>query len=235
MEGVGSGASSGTSRRRATREVRGLLARGEVDRIGELGPDSPGILQILLRLTYDPDPGVAWRAVAATGAVAARMAPEDGERVREHLRRLFWLLTEESGGICWRAPETMASVVRGSPERFGEFVPVIVHLLREMAEEDLDHFRAGILWAIGRLGFLAREEVGDVLPALVAALEHEDPGVRGTAAWCLGRVGRAGELARRTELLRDGAGFDLFDAGTLRRTTVASVVRRALSEEPGGP
>ena len=46
-------------------------------------------------------------------------------------------------------------------------------LRRYMAEEDLEHFRAGVLWAIGRLGSLAGEHAADVLPAILAALDME--------------------------------------------------------------
>ena len=77
-------------------------------------------------------------------------------------------MSEESGGICWRAPEAIAEIVRRRPRMFGDYVPIVVSPIDEMAEEDLVHFRAGILWAIGRLGSLAREELDVVLGTIIA-------------------------------------------------------------------
>ncbi|MGD2068454.1 MAG: HEAT repeat domain-containing protein [Gemmatimonadota bacterium] len=213
---------------------RSLVER-DFEGIEELAGGSRSVLGDLLALTYDPDPGVAWSAIEGTGVAAARIVRDQPEAVREHLRRLFWLLTEESGGIGWRAPETMAVVVRRLPERFGEYVPIVIHLLSEMAEEDLGHFRPGILWAIGWLGPLAEDVVDDVLPDIVASLDDPDPVVRGTAVWCLGRVGRKAALTDRPHLRHDGGALRLYDGRELRPTTVGRCVVEALGPTPVDP
>lgn len=222
---------SGTRRARR-RRLRRSLAERDFGGIEALAGASVSVLGDLLALTYDPDPRVAWSAIEATGFAAARIVRDRPGAVREHLRRLFWLLTEESGGIGWRAPETMAVVVRRLPERFGEYVPIVVHLLSEMAEEDLGHFRPGILWAIGWLGPLAEEVVDDVLPDIVASLDDPDPVVRGTAVWCLGRVARRTPLCDRPHLRQDGGALRLYDGRELRPTTVGGCVVEALGPSP---
>jgi HEAT repeat protein len=215
------------------RELRDLLLRGDGERIAALAVDTKRVLGGLTALTYDPDPLVAWRAVEGMGLAAARIAEEDPDSVREHLRRLHWLLSEESGGICWRAPEAMAEIVRRCPDWFGDYVPIVVHLIVEMAEEDLRHFRAGVLWAIGRLGRMAAEHVPAVLPALLAALDDPDPQVRGSAVWCLGQVGRGEVLADRRTLDGDAGVVDLYEGCFLKRTTVAALAQRAVSSTRG--
>jgi len=47
-------------------------------------------------------------------------------------------MSEESGGICWRAPEAMAEITRRRPDLCADYVPIVVSLITEMAEEDLE-------------------------------------------------------------------------------------------------
>lgn len=185
------------------------------------------VLGTLVSLTFDPDELIGWRAVEAMGLAAGRVARRDPQVVRNHLRRLHWLLSEESGGLCWRAPEAMAEVVCAGPELFADYVPIVALLLVTLAEEDLDHFRAAALWALGRLGPLAGEHVLDVLPAVASALDDPNPQVRGMAAWCLGQLGQKRLLEDRADLRGDGASVVLYQDRRLHRTTVGDLVRRA--------
>jgi hypothetical protein len=220
----------------ATRgRVRELLAERRTDEIVEIAGRSRRVLGVLVSLTFDAEPRIGWRAVEAMGLAAARIADEDPTGVRDHLRRLHWLLHDESGGICWRAPEAMAEIVRHRPALFPEYVPIVVHLLLELAEEDLSHFRAGVLWAIGRLGPLASEHTGDVIHEITAGLDDPAPQVRGMAAWALGRVGRGAVLAGRGAMLEDTGPVEYYEAGEVRWTTVGRLVREATAARSGAP
>ncbi len=210
------------------RLVRALVRERRLDDVASLAEQNTRVLGLLVPMTFDTDPRVAWRAVEAMGAAAEAISERDPGCVREHLRRLFWLLSEESGGICWRAPEAMAEIVSRRPDLFADYVPVVTHLIVETAEEDLAHFRAGMLWAIGRLGPLAAGEVAEVLGSVTAALDHPDAQVRGMAVWCLGRLGRGEELARRSELARDEGSVEVYEDGEVRRSSVRRMRERAL-------
>jgi hypothetical protein len=214
-------------------KLRKLLDQGGFEEIAAMAIEKKRVLGSLVSLTFDPDPQIARRAVEAMGWAASAIARHDPEYVRNHLRRLNWLLSEESGAICPRAPEAMAEIVYHHPGLFAEFAPVIVSLLASMAEEDLEHFRPGILWAIGRLGPLAAVHVQDVLETIVAALDDSNPQARGMACWCLAQTGQAQFLAHRPALLTDEGPLDLYEDGRLHRTSVANLVRRLLSPAPG--
>lgn len=216
------------------REIRALLREGDLDAVARLAERRRRVLGDLVPLTYHPDACIAWRAVEAMGLAAARISDDDPDAVREQLRRLFWLITEESGAICWRAPEAMAEIVRHRPGLFGEYVPIVMHLLLEMAEEDLAHFRPGVLWAIGSLGTLAAAHLDEVLPAIVAALDDSDAQARGMAILALERVGRGDLLAGREALLDDDGAVELYEGGTPRRSSVGELTRRALGVAAGG-
>jgi hypothetical protein len=208
--------------------LRQLLVGGRLERVGEMAAAQRATLGRLVPLTFDRDPQIGWRAVEAMGIAARRIAETSPDTVRDQLRRLNWLLSEESGGICWRAPEAMAEIVRHTRGEFDDYIPIIVSLLLYMADEDLGHFRPGILWAIGRLGERAEPYVSDVVPAVTAALSYADPQVRGMAVWCLGRLGRTALLAERPALLDDDAPVDLYDDGVLNRTSIRRLARHAL-------
>ena len=213
------------------RNLRKLLQQSDFDGIVDVAGRTRRTLGVLTSLTFDPDPQIAWRAVEAMGAAADRIARDDPDYVREHLRRLHWLLSEESGGICWRAPEAMAEIIRRDPDRFSDYVPIVVSLIDEMAEEDLAHFRTGILWAIGRLGAIVGSELDAAEPTIRACLDHPDAQVRGMAVWCLGQCGRATLLAGRTDLLSDQRPVDFYEDGHLGRTNVCHLVREANNDD----
>ena len=210
------------------KRLRQLLQEQRLEEIADLALGKRRVLGLLISLTYDRDPLIGWRAVEAMGAAAELIVQDDPECVRDHLRRLYWLISEESGGICWHAPEAMAEIVHRSAATFSDYVPIIVSLLQEMAEEDLLHFRAGVLWAIGRLGSIAEEQVDTVAPTIRNCLNHADPQVRGMAVWCLAQCGRQQHLAARGDLLADDAPVTLYHDGRLGDTSVGQLMRRAI-------
>jgi len=209
-----------------------LLDQGRFDEIAEMATRRKRVLGSLVTLTYAADARISWRAVEALGVAASRIAEGDPDHIRELLRRLMWLVNDESGGICWRAPEAMAEILRRQPTLYADYIPIVTSLLVNLEEEDLERFRAGILRAIGRLGALARDLFQDVAPAVVSALIDSDPQVRGMAVWCLHEVGRADLLAGRPDLIADEDPVDLYEDGTIIRTTVSQLVQRALSARP---
>jgi HEAT repeat protein len=210
------------------RALRELLKQGRLEQVAEAGAHTRRVLGALVSLTFDPDPEIGWRAVEAIGFAAARLAADHPDRVRELLRRLHWLLSEESGGVCWRAPEAMAEIVRRCPGPGADYVPIVASLVVSLEPEDLERFRAGALWAVGRLGALAGAHAVPARGAAVAALTDRDAQVRGMAVWALAELGETAALAARPDLLRDHGPVDWYEGGVLRHTTVAGLTRRAL-------
>jgi hypothetical protein len=207
--------------------LRDLLEQGEIDRVAEMAVSKRRVLGSLVSLSFDSDPVIAWRAIEASGAGARLVAREDPGVIREHLRRILWLVTEESGGICWHAPELMAEVLAQIPGKFTDFVPIAASFLVTLEEEDLEHFRPGAIWAVGRLGELARKQHPELVPAVTAALENSDPQARGMAVWCLAQIGRADLVSGRPELMSDDGPVDLYRERALSRTTVGELAEWA--------
>jgi hypothetical protein len=205
------------------KRLRELLEKNQFGDIAELAAGKKRVLGMLVSLTFDPDPLIAWRAVEAMGEGANRIADYNPDYVRSHLRRLHWLLNEESGGICLYAPQAMAEIIRRRPQMFADFVPIVTTLLTSMAEEDLAHFRPSVLWAVGTLVPVARDEVESVVAAVERGLDDPNPQARGMAVWCLKRVGRQDLFGNRSELLSDNGPVDFYENRQLERTTVRAI------------
>jgi len=213
------------------KRLRELLEKRRLDEIAELAAERRRVFGLLMSLTFDRESLIAWRSIESMGAAAERVAPDDPDCIRDHLRRLYWLMSEESGGICWRSPEAMAEIAARLPELAQDYVSIVVSLLHEMADEDLDHFRVGILWGIGRLGPMVASELGAVLPAIQACLDDPDPQVRGMAVRCLGRCGQGELLATRKDLLEDDESVVLFENGQLDSTNVGRLFQQVIHGE----
>ncbi len=204
-------------------QLRELLLSGDLEGVAEVAVARRRVLGQLVSLTFDSDQLVVHRAIDATGRCAERLAPVDAESLLELLRRLNWMITEESGGICWHAPEMMAEIVRSDPDRFSDFLDVTASFLITMEPEDLEHFRTSVLRALGLLGFVPEERLAEMLPLIEASLDSPDPQVRGMAGWALSALGQKAILAERSELLSDHEMVAYYADGDLNRITVAEL------------
>jgi len=214
------------------KQLRDLLKEKDFEKIVEVATERNRALSVLVSLTYNADKQIAWRAVEAMGMAAERIARDDPPYVRDHLRKLYWLLSEESGGVCWRAPEAMAEIVRRTGDLYSDYVPIVVSLIYEMAEEDLELFRASILRAIGLLAQQAGEHGEKVLPLVKNSLLNSEPQVRGMAVWCLGQLGKGGIFANRPNLLQDDGSVDYYENRSLDRTTVGRLAQQCVKQQP---
>ena len=128
----------------------------------EIAENKKSILSQLTALTYEDDATISGNAIEASGLAARIIAGREPEYVRNYLLRLFWLINDESGGICWRAPELIGEILYHCPQ-FSQFFPMLISLL-DLEEEDAPRFRAGTLWAIGRVAQVERDAMLPALP-----------------------------------------------------------------------
>ena len=212
------------------KQIRELLVAGKLEAVVELATERRRVLGGLIALTYDPDLQVVWRAIEAMGMAVDEVARSDKAYAKEHMRRLYWLITEEAGAVFWRAPECMAECCVRRPTLFKSHVPIAFHLLETLEEEDLEHFRPGTLWAIGRLIGVAGEDLHTVLPLVVEALDRPDPQARGMAVWCLGEVGETGVLEERSDLMEDEGSVFLYRDRIVEEQAVGRLTREVLEK-----
>lgn len=210
--------------------VQELLTRGELEEVAELATAERQVLGSLIALTFDLDLQLVWRAIEAMGMAVEKMAPLQKTYLEEHMRRLSWLITEEAGAVFWRAPECMAECSARLPTLFKSHLSIAFHLLETLEIEDLEHFRPGALWAVGRLADEAKDDLPGVLPLVFGALDDPNPQSRGMAVWCLGEAGKGKALSEYPALLEDEGPVHLYEDRVVETTTVKRLTQRVLDE-----
>lgn len=163
----------------------------------------PGLLlRRLVHLLQNPDELLAWRAVEALGRSAARLGPSE-PLVAETLRSLFWMMNDESGNLCRKAPEAVGAILAFSPGYLPAFGPLLPPYLRE------EPFEAGTLWALDLLLTKSGRDLAPDPDDLEDSLRSPDPRRRGLAMRFVRR--RGGAVHGRPARFFD---YDL-DRGTL--------------------
>jgi hypothetical protein len=206
-----------TPARACREEAARLLAAFDLDGLERWVAVEPRAARVLQSLLFDADDLLRWRAVEALGRVAVVLARTGLEPVRELLRRVLWLMNDESGGLLWMGPEVMGAVLACVPALCGEFGAILTSFLEE------EPFRAGTRWALWRLSGVSPDVLRGAAGALNASLGDPDPAVRGLGVLALRAAG-----ADLPDLSRDQAAFAAFDhrTGEMRATTVAEASRQ---------
>jgi hypothetical protein len=151
-----------------------LLERNDRGTVVSLAKDDRKIVSLLVRLAYDKDTLVGWRAIEAIGLTAREMIATDLDFLRETCRKLVWSLSDESGGIGWSAPEILGEIASADPKRFKDFIPLIASVYD--IEEDV--FRGGVLFALGRIAESSPELAAPYQRIIISSLTDKDPLVK---------------------------------------------------------
>jgi len=196
------------------------------------------LVQILFSAICREEPWLRWHAVSAMGVTVARLAEVEMEQARIVIRRLLWSLNDESGGIGWGAPESLAEILCCHPGLASEYVHMFISYLREDGPElfqdgnYIEHplLQRGLLWGVARLSrcrpelLVVKGAGADILPYLTVA----DPETRGLAALAAGTL----RLAQAQSFLRllqaDPAPLRLYQQGGFLETTVGRLALNAL-------
>jgi len=136
---------------------------------------------------YDLDEVLRWSAIE-TAARLMKKWWDSGkeEKVRIYIRTLFWSMNDESGGIGWSSPQTVAEIIAQNPvliDPYGSMM--IAHCIDEPP------LIKGCFWGIGRMGGLVRESLKLFQDKILKVFSNDDVDVLGIAAWAMGETGFA--------------------------------------------
>ena len=227
-------------------QVLDLLKQGDlVDIETELGLlQEKELINALFFGICHADEHLRWHAISVMGSAVARLAEQNMEEARVILRRMLWSLNDESGGIGWGAPESMAEIMCRHKGLADEYIHMLISYMRPDGAEKcqdgnfLEHemLQQGLMWAVGRLAqyrkkhLLARGVAHDLPPYL----ESPDATVCGLAARAIGLLGStegAGQLQRLRDLAKtDQRKLRLYDQGAFSTISVAELAALALLE-----
>lgn len=138
-------------------------------------------------------------------------------------------MNDESGAICWHAPEAIAEILIGAPSLATEFGTILMSYLDE------EPFEAGVRWAVSRLAEEnPPEKLSDELQLIAHAvrksLSSEDPRIRGNAIMALKSLKDKPSQETLEKLIGDTATIGIYDAssGELQTLQIGELAKRAL-------
>jgi hypothetical protein len=198
------------------------------------------VINALFSAICQVDTRLRWHAVSAMGVTVARLADEEMEEGRIMLRRMLWSLNDESGGIGWGAPESMAESMHHHAGLAEEYIHMLISYTRldgpELEQDGnfLEHetLQQGLLWGLDRL-CTARKQllVEKGFPADIPKyLASADTIVRGLAVRLCGKLGVDTELDRIRQLADDSGRVARYEDGRFFVVTVGELAGSALQE-----
>lgn len=126
------------------------------------------VVNILIGAFLHKNEVVKWKSVVAFGECVRRIAEEDLEKARIIIRRLMWMLNEESGGMGWGVPEGFAEALYRSERLKNEYLSIFVSYIWKPKEErkyKADNYlefppaQRGVIWGIGRLAQIYKSDL----------------------------------------------------------------------------
>ena len=182
--------------------------------------------RVVMSLVYDSDELVRRRAIEAIGRLAGSQDRHDLEKVRDLIRRLLWLMNDESGGLGWQAPEMIGEILVNVPALIGGYA----HLLPAFLDEE--PFERGAQQAIYRVATVNPQPFAESAGRLRDSLNDPDPATRVYAALALMAI-EADTNGNGIKGLRTDPGklswYD-FSTGELSRSTVRNEMERVLEQ-----
>lgn len=210
-----------TSQRERRGELQGLLDARDPEGLRAWVSREPHAVRTLFAALFEVDERRRWRAIEALGWVAQDVTREDPDRVRDWIRRIFWNMMEESGGLMWHGPEAIGEILANAPSLIPEYLGPLGSFRVE------EPFEAGTYIALARIAPLAPKAMETIAGVLTPGLSDPDPRIRAHAALTLGRIGYPPARAPIAALWEDATPLTVYDAATgeLSATTVGALAR----------
>jgi hypothetical protein len=183
------------------KEAREIITKRDFTGLEAWVQKGRGALRTLFSLTFESDELCRWRAIEATGRAAKILGERRIEHVRDFLRRLLWLMNDESGGLGWHAPEVIGEIVFQLPFLIEEYGVLLPHFTSE------EPFERGSHQALARIAPLAKDLVSGNEDLFQQALLNRDAYIRVYSLIALGAVGKK----PRVSLANDEKPVRLYD------------------------
>jgi len=207
-------------------QVKELLIQRDYDKIVRLYEEDKRSWRALQSYLYESDENLRWPAIEAVGVLLKAWWYEvSQEKVKEYIRGLIWLLNDESGGIGWSAPETIAETIANIPELLEPWGNVLVS---NAYENPL--LIKGSLWATGRLGKQASEEITLVQDQILKAFDSDDAETPGLAAWASGEAGFTPALVSLEGLEDREEAVKIFIGGRFQEKSLGEWAKNAIAK-----
>lgn len=196
------------------------------------------VLNALFSALCNPIDLIRWNSVCSLGVIVPRLAEKKIEDARMVMRQFLWNLNDESGGIGWGAPESLAEIMCHSRQLRVEYLHMLLSYMRPDGEEilqdgnylELPMLQRGLLWGMGRLAECHRQELIelDIADDVASYLDSGDLHVAGLAIWTLGML-KAKSTEENIATFRDNRNLiSLFRRPSLEQVEIGQLAKEAL-------
>jgi hypothetical protein len=146
------------------------------------------------------------------------------EKVRVYLRTLFWSMNEESGGIGWSSPQTIAEIIVRIPELIDPYGSMMIaHAIEEPP------LMKGAAWGMGRLGMRIADSMEFFREKILAVFREDDSETLGLMAWAMGRTGFSPALLFIKKMLRRDEAVTIYIEGAFCRKPLKQWAAEAIA------
>ncbi|NWF76059.1 MAG: hypothetical protein HXY53_05735 [Nitrospirae bacterium] len=203
-----------------------LLKKRDFDSLLFLYKKDRKIWQKIRTSLYAIDETIRWPAIEAVGFIMKSWW-ESGheEKVRNYIRTLFWSITDESGGIGWSSPQTIAEIICNIPELIDPYGSMMIAYAI-----DEPPLIKGCLWGIGRLGDKITDSVDFFKEKILMVFQTDDIEIFGLAAWAMGEVCFKPALPFLEKLKEIETPVKIYVKGEFREEPLSSWVYRAVAK-----
>lgn len=230
-----------TSRREIKKHVFFLLTqetfKDVLYGVGQLAPRES--INPLFSAICRPEERIRWFAISCFGKALGKLAKDDSEAARIVMRRFLWSLNDESGGIGWGAPESMAEGMVSSSLLRAEYLHMLVSYAKYDGDKlfqdgnylELPELQRGLLWGIERVSSLFPEEFEnhDINFELGEYLTATDATVSGLALKCVINLERVNIFREQINSLKSNKNrFSFYKDGSFSEFELSALATTVL-------
>lgn len=231
------------SRIRIKKEILSILSRYKSDDlIIKLGSFEPRhLIGPLFSALCSPIEKVRWNAVHAFGYAVPELAKLDLEKARIVMRRFLWSLNDESGGIGWGAPESMAMILCQDSVLRREYLHMLISYMRGDGEKEfqdgnyleLPMLQRGLLWGIGLLLKEHNQEMveREIADDLVSYLDSTDYHVVGLAMRAISFLPDLPQLSAIEPYITNTTVLSLYENGVMVDVKISELASGLLESQ----
>ena len=176
---------------------------------------------------------VRWHGVSAFGRVLEKMVDEDAPKARIVMRRIMWMLNEESGGCGWGVPEAMGEIVSSSDlmaEEYGKILLSYIHEEEKKPENFLEFtpLLRGAIWGVARIAQSRPDIAAPAANDLIKLLKSSDQTSAGFACWALAGLKEKKAVNLLKSLTDNDFIVEIYKDCSLQSVTVGKLAQEAL-------
>jgi len=219
--------SSRSAHRSKKESAKVILANHDLEKLGQWAKKERNPLRTLTSLLFEEEKEIVWRAIEAIGLVSRRIAGKDLEKIKRQIQQYLWMMNDESGALCWYAPEAISEILAQINPFLEDFALILPSFLIE------EPFEAGTRWGMARV--ITQRDLPDKIleqyrlfdPKIIESLKSPDARIRGNSVLLAKALDLSIPDRIKGNLAVDDEVFDYYDfqTGELLDKPIKSILK----------